>query len=281
MKNIFLALALCTANAAFAQKFDLGAVTRHIETANRQYGERFQTGAPAFYEARYTADACIMPDNMEQICGRDNIAAYYYNNGLNKPFRLRIATAEISGGPQTVVEEGTYELGDSTGQTLDKGKFIATWVRENSQWKLRREIWNSDMPDAPATSETGYDSLLAQKLGADDYGMRRYVLVLLKTGPANITDKATVDSLFAGHMANIGRLASEGKLVLAGPIGRKEKYRGLYIFNVADVEEARSLTASDPAVAAGLLESDIMPYYGSAALRMLNEWHERVQKVKF
>lgn len=281
MKNIVFALSFCAVYTSAAQKFDLDAVTRHIETANRQYGERFQTSAPAFYEARYTADACIMPEKMEQICGRQAIAAYYFNSGLNKPFQMQISSTEISGGPQTVIEEGAYALNDSTGQMLDKGKFMATWVRENSQWKLRREIWNSDMPGMPAPPESGYDSLLAQKLGADDYGMRPYVLVLLKTGPAQIDDKTRVDSLFAGHMANIGRLANEGKLVLAGPIGRKEKYRGLYIFNVANVEEARALTATDPAVAAGLLEADIMPYYGSAALRLLNDWHERVQKLKF
>jgi hypothetical protein len=41
-----------------------------------------------------------------------------------------------------------------------------------------------------------YDSILAKSLGADDIGMKNYMLVILKTGPAKITDKAVRDSLF-------------------------------------------------------------------------------------
>ena len=73
-----------------------------------------------------------------------------------------------------------------------------------------------------------YDSALAKKLNADDYGMKQYVLVLLKTGPSNITDKQALDSIFRGHMANIKRLAAENKLVLAGPTGENDKnYKGI------------------------------------------------------
>ncbi len=34
-----------------------------------------------------------------------------------------------------------------------------------------------------------YDSTLARQLGADDYGMKTYVLVILKIGTADIQDK--------------------------------------------------------------------------------------------
>ena len=61
-----------------------------------------------------------------------------------------------------------------------------------------------------AQSKPVYDSLLDKKLGADDYGMKKYVFCILKTGPSNITDKAKKDSLFAGHMKNINRMAEEG-----------------------------------------------------------------------
>ncbi len=281
MIKYFLILTLLVSTQCSVAQ-NLASARLHIEMANRAYGERFQHNDAAYYAARYTRDACILPEKMERVCGRDAIRAYYYNNGQNRDFQLTITSWEITGGREGVVEEGAYELLDKSGRSLDKGKFIATWMYEDKQWKLRREIWTTDMPDqAPFTAEKpGYDSILAKKLGADDYGMKRYVLVLLKTGPAQVTEKARVDSLFAGHMANMGRLAEAGKLVMAGPIGRKEKYRGLFVFEVADMEEAKTLTATDPAIQAGLLEPELMPFYGSAALKMLNEWHERVQKVK-
>lgn len=72
-----------------------------------------------------------------------------------------------------------------------------------------------------------YDSALAKKLDADDYGMKMYVLVILKTGTNTTEDKKIKDSLFAGHMDNINRLVKINKLVVAGPLVKNEKtYRG-------------------------------------------------------
>ncbi len=60
--------------------------------------------------------------------------------------------------------------------------------------------------DAKTEVAPTYDAALAQKLGGDDYGMKKYVLVLLKTGPKDgeFKDQARAD-IFAGHMKNIGR----------------------------------------------------------------------------
>ena len=40
-----------------------------------------------------------------------------------------------------------------------------------------------------------YDAELAKKLGAGDYGMKRFVLVMLKTGSNESTDKILRDSV--------------------------------------------------------------------------------------
>src|SRR5687767_3390854 len=85
----------------------------------------------------------------------------------------------------------------------------------------------------PSTSPSNpnYDPALAKKLGGNDGGMRNYVLAILKTGPndAAITDAEQRKKLFAGHMANINRLAEDGKLAVAGPFADPErKYRGLF-----------------------------------------------------
>lgn len=127
-----------------------------------------------------------------------------------------------------------------------------------------------------------YDHLLADSMGADNYGMKYYSFVLLKTGPAKITDKDSVNRLFDGHMKNIQRLAKEKKLVVAGPFGKNERdYRGIFILNVKTVEEAETLLATDPAIKAGLLISEITLWYGSAALPLYLEASEKVNKFEF
>lgn len=125
-----------------------------------------------------------------------------------------------------------------------------------------------------------YDSVLAQKLGADAYGMKQYVMAFLKAGPNRDQDSTTIAQLQRAHLDNIFRLADEGKLVLAGPFLDSGDLKGIYVFNVNTIEEAKALTESDPAVKAGRFVMDLHPWYGSATLMQINEMHKKVQKEK-
>ncbi|MDQ7049333.1 MAG: YciI family protein [Enterobacterales bacterium] len=125
-----------------------------------------------------------------------------------------------------------------------------------------------------------YDPALASQLGADDYGMRSYVLVVLKTGPSVIKDKDKRNDIFRGHFANMKRLAAQKQLILAGPFMDAGDSRGLYIFNVETVEQAKKLVETDPAVAAGVFVAEYRKYYGSAALMKVNDIHKTIQKTK-
>ncbi len=123
-----------------------------------------------------------------------------------------------------------------------------------------------------------YDSVLAKKLGGDDYGMKSYVMVLLKTGTYKAKTNGESDSLFRGHMDNIIKLANEGKLALAGPFGKNDLYRGVFIFNVKTIEEAKELTSKDPAIKINLFAVDYLPWYGSAAVTEINSIHKTIEK---
>lgn len=131
---------------------------------------------------------------------------------------------------------------------------------------------------AGAQGKPGYDSVLAKKLGADEYGMRKYVLCLLKRGSNTGIDSAQKEKLLQGHLQNIGRLAREGKLAIAGPFLDNGPYAGIFIFNAETVEQARALTATDPAVKAGLFDMELHPWYGSAALMQVVPLHGSLQK---
>lgn len=134
----------------------------------------------------------------------------------------------------------------------------------------------------PLAAAEKYDEELAKKLGADERGMKKYVLCILKTGPKDAEIKGDErKQVFAGHFANINGLAEEGKLVVAGPFGKNDKtYRGLYIFNVETVEEAEKLVVMDPAVKAGVFVAEMTPWYGTAALMVVNETHKKIEKPK-
>jgi uncharacterized protein YciI len=122
-----------------------------------------------------------------------------------------------------------------------------------------------------------FDSKLAQVTGADDNGMRGYVLVILKTG-TRVADGPERDAMFKGHFANMNRLAADGKLVQAGPLDGVDGWRGLFVFATPDIDEARKLVATDPVVVKGEMIPEFHKYYGSAALMLVNELHAKVSK---
>lgn len=146
-------------------------------------------------------------------------------------------------------------------------------------WSCNETVKDSDTRTVETKENTSeFDSLLAAKVGADDYGMRKYVMAFLKAGPNRDQDSTTAANLQKAHLDNIVRLAEAGKLSLAGPFLDGGEMRGIYIFNVETIEEAKALTETDPAIQAGRLEMELHPWYGSAALMEVNELSKRIQK---
>src|SRR4051794_30805725 len=85
-----------------------------------------------------------------------------------------------------------------------------------------------------------FDSEQVKSLGGNENGMRSYVLVLLRNGPNKMPEGAARAAMFKGHFANIERLAAERKLALAGPLDDVDGLRGLFVFAVTDINEAKA-----------------------------------------
>ncbi len=128
------------------------------------------------------------------------------------------------------------------------------------------------------TDSITYDAALAAAYGADDYGMKKYVFAFLYRGENRSADSARAMELQMKHLENIKRMAEEGKLVMAGPFFGNQDMRGIYIFNVASIEEAEALTNTDPAIQEGVLRMELMEWYGAAALVGLSELNQKVTK---
>jgi len=93
-------------------------------------------------------------------------------------------------------------------------------------------------------------------------GMAIVYLALLKKGPA-WTPGSTPETkaIQEGHMANINALWKEGKLIVAGPVESTADLRGIFVLEAGSKDEAAALTARDPAIKAGRLAADIIPWW--------------------
>ena len=91
----------------------------------------------------------------------------------------------------------------------------------------------------------------------------QYQLVLLVRGPRALEiPEEQLKKLQVEHLAHLSRMAETGKLVIAGPFsGQKdESFRGMCLYRVPTLEEARKLAEEDPMVKAGRLRVEVMTW---------------------
>lgn len=140
----------------------------------------------------------------------------------------------------------------------------------------------SENQSGTTNQNPNYNETLAKKTGADDYGMKAYHLVILKSGSNTTTDKQFINNCFRGHLDNINKLVKAGKMVVAGPLGKNDhNYRGIFIFgNVKSQDEVKELLMTDPAIENKLLDFEIYDWYGSAALPEYLPAADMIWKIK-
>lgn len=92
--------------------------------------------------------------------------------------------------------------------------------------------------------------------------MEQVYLVLLRRGPIWTAEKtAESAAIQKAHMDNIGVQWKAKKLVIAGPMGEDGDLRGIFVYRVGSLDEAKALAASDPAVKAGRLRAEVHPWW--------------------
>ncbi|HSB92897.1 MAG TPA: YciI family protein [Flavitalea sp.] len=91
--------------------------------------------------------------------------------------------------------------------------------------------------------------------------MKQYFFVMLKAGANRSQDSTAAAKIQEGHMANIRKLAADGKLIVAGPFGDDGNWRGIFILDTPTLQEAEQLVKTDPAIQSGRLSYEIHPWW--------------------
>jgi uncharacterized protein YciI len=145
----------------------------------------------------------------------------------------------------------------SDGKDASRGHLEELWREEEARRADPRTRWR-------------WSGLLDPRCGE-----RSVTLVYLKTGPeSGKLEPAENQQVFAGHFANMARLAGERSLLLAGPFGEPRhdaRLRGIFVLDTADRAQARAWAETDPAVQAGVFELEYHELSTAAPLRELLE----------
>ncbi len=129
-------------------------MTEEIGEANKVFMDILKSGDPEAMSMLYTSDAKLLPANGALIDGREAIKAYWSESMGQESPELVLETVNAKGYGDMAIEEGRYMVKVGS-QEVDRGKYLVTWKKEDGQWKLHLDIWNSDIPLPTARATVG------------------------------------------------------------------------------------------------------------------------------
>ena len=160
MKNVFLMgsiavfilLAACnnaaTDSAAVIKDStgnDAAKVEEFIKSEGAKFDEEMKRGDSNALAAHYASDAVVMPPNSEIVKGKD--VAGIWGGAIRMGVKsMKLNMTDVAGGGDVYAETGTYEMAGADNKTLDKGKYVTVWKKDNGSWKIYRDIRNTSMP---------------------------------------------------------------------------------------------------------------------------------------
>jgi uncharacterized protein (TIGR02246 family) len=93
----------------------------------------------------YTPDGMLLPTGVAPVHGREAIGKFWQmvmDMGIKA---ARLDTVEVEEHGDTAIELGHYLLSGEGGQRIDQGKYMVIWKKQNGQWKLHKDIWNTSI----------------------------------------------------------------------------------------------------------------------------------------
>ena len=128
------------------EETDLESILQMIEEQNERYEAAWNEQDAQALASYYSTQAITMPPNSEMLRGRNNILEDMRATFESGATTLDLETLEIGGDPNDVWEVGIFTVYGPDEEVLDRGKYIVIWKKEDGEWKIQRDIWNTDMP---------------------------------------------------------------------------------------------------------------------------------------
>ncbi len=282
MKHIFLIVAIVTTNLSFAQSDfpDFLKGTWKMENKeNYEHWDKLNDEKLKGFSYKLKEGKMFVSEYLE-ITQKSNEIIYNatvinQNKGQGIDFKL------VKTDSTFIFENPNHDFPKQIIYKKLSENELFVQVTDGMQKGFSYKMIRQNVKDTTA-SNPNYDKALADKSGGDDYGMKSYFFVILKTGTNTTADKELISESFRGHMDNINQLVKEGKLIVAGPLGKNENnYRGIFILNnIKSIEEVKDLMQIDLAIKNGLLDYEIFTWYGSAALPEYLPFSDKIWKSK-
>ena len=125
---------------------DLTPEKNAIAQQGQLFAEALKKGDTNAIGALYTSDAKILDQDAPAISGTENIVSHYISLLQDSITGMRFSSLGAWGNETIIVEEGTLEVSKANGEVIDRGKSLVVWKKVNGEWKIFRDMYNSDGP---------------------------------------------------------------------------------------------------------------------------------------
>jgi ketosteroid isomerase-like protein len=125
-------------------------VKRAILATEKVFMAKYDSGDAAGLVALYTRDGQIMPPNSGVVKGATNLKKLFKSFWDEGATVIKLDTVEVEGSGDLAYEVGKYALSGEKGK-IDHGKYIVVWKKVGGQWKLHRDIFNTNVPEPKAS----------------------------------------------------------------------------------------------------------------------------------
>lgn len=138
---LVMALAILGAGTVGAQNEAVEA----IKAVNQQFQDYVAEGNVDAIAMLYTEDGMFMQPNANPFVGHEAIKEAIAGMIATGVGAVRLTSDELQVFGDTAHEVGRYVLETADGDHIDHGKYICIWKRINGEWRLHRDIFNSNM----------------------------------------------------------------------------------------------------------------------------------------
>lgn len=129
---------------------DLAMEEQEIRARSTESLGAAQAGDHTGYASKFAADGELLEPNGPTHTGRAAIAAFSERIGALPNLELTWGPTQITVAESAdlAVERGTYELSfdGPDGRVEDNGKYVTVWVKNDDEWLVKHDIFNSSVP---------------------------------------------------------------------------------------------------------------------------------------
>lgn len=121
-------------------------VTTQIQSANNKFMTAYNSqDAHRIATEIFAADAVIYPPGSAAVSGGPDVIEGFWQAVMDAGVhKAEIKTNNATQYGNIAIDVGSVKLYDDQSNLLDEAKYIVEWIKLDDNWKIIKDIWNSN-----------------------------------------------------------------------------------------------------------------------------------------